>query len=182
MSDLEMLTELYKPYIKDAAKRTSRRVYHLDTDDIEQALWVWFYEEGYKTIERALTRSRKVEPGAIINKAANRFVDKELDDYRQFQGNYCYQPSDIRRMLKQLGEGQSMEHESRIDIEGALEIVARVAPAQYKAITAQYYGGETLTSTQRANVSRGVDLITKIINENNADTLTRVEVEELTNL
>lgn len=176
----DLAAELYRPHIEAAAKHTAKRVYHLDTTDLTQELWAWFYSEGRDALERSLTRNPDLTPGAIIRKAANRIAQKELTDYRTFQGNFCYQPSDIRRVLTHLAEEQTTEAEARLDVEGALEILEDKAPAYRQAIIDQYFHGEKLNSTKRAAVSRGVDLITHIVNENTSVRRQRVDIESLT--
>jgi hypothetical protein len=177
----DLLADLYRPHIESVARKVAKRVYHMDQIDLEQELWVWFYSGGKESLEKGVTANPDLRPASILYKAANRIAQKELADYREFQGDFCYQPSDIRRVLKHMSDGKVTDAEARLDIEGALNVLADKAPVYHHAIMCQYFlDDEPMTSTRRSAASRGVDMVAQIVNENTAPQRQRVDIETLT--
>lgn len=103
---------------------------------------------------------------------------RELNAWREFQGNYTYQPKEVRRLLSEAGDGEKSDLEGHLDLERGMTKLEAMAPGYHAAILQQYFLDVKMDGAGRKRVSRGVDMLTSILNNDTKNTRQQIDLDE----
>lgn len=169
----DTLALYYRPMVQRAARATHRSAFFMAVDDLEQHLWEWLMKSGHKYfIQRA---ERMLESGegefsddhkvSILKLKAKSFASKELTDYRTFNGDWMYQPDEVRELLGEVKGGSPADLEGNIDLLEAFDMLSSSHPLAAIALYRKYIDNEKLTGSDAVAASRGVRQLCAYMND-----------------
>lgn len=169
----DTLVAYYRPMVQRAAKSGHRSAFFMSVDDLEQHLFEWLIKSGHRYfLERS---ERMLEAGegelteehktALLTLKAKSFASKELIDYRAFNGDWLYQPKEVRELLSDLRVGGSGDLEGNVDLLDAFEMFNDSHPKAALILYRKYVDGERLAGAERVIASRGIRTLCSYMND-----------------
>lgn len=168
----DILYAYYQPMVERAAKIAHRHAFYMAQDDLENDIWAWLLKDGHKYfVNRDERENRAGNPAlseeaktSIMIRRAKTLASKELNDYREFCGDYLYQYSEVLRMVK-AGFGEGMDDlEERLDFQEAWKLMLRHHPKMARDLV-DYYGPRAVRGNGIGNrVGRAVRKLTFYMN------------------
>lgn len=169
----DTLVIYYRPMIQKAARSAHRSAFFMGVDDLEQHLFEWLIKSGHKYfLERS---ERMLEAGdgelteehktAVLTLKAKSFASNELVDYRAFNGDWLYQPCEVRELLSNLRAGGSGDLEGNVDLLEAFEMFGNSHPRAALVLYRKYVDGEKLTGSESSMASRGIRTLCSYMND-----------------
>lgn len=169
----DTLTTYYRPMVQRAARSGHRSAFFMSVDDLEQHLWEWLIKSGHKYfLERS---ERMLEAGegelseehktSILRLKAKSFASKELIDYRAFNGDWLYQPKEVRELLGDMKAGGSGDLEGNVDLLEAFEMFSNSHPKAALILYRKYIDGERLAGPESVIASRGIRTLCSYMND-----------------
>ena len=145
MTTIQALYEDYSPLVARIAKREHKGAVSCHVDDVEQAVWLFMFENvqhlaGY------------TEPGIrdLATKSARKYLLKERIDYMHFRGNFIYTPEIVETYLKDAIWSQI---EDVPDIDGRVDVTDaynRLPLLQRQLLFRKYALGEPPVAADKA--------------------------------
>lgn len=169
----DTITAYYRPMVQRAARSAHRSAFFMHIDDLEQHLFEWLIKSGHRYF---LDRSeRMLEAGegeltaehktSILTLKARSLASKELIDYRAFNGDWLYQPKEVRELLSEVRAGGSGDLEGNVDLLEAFEMFSNSHPKAALILYRKYIDGERLAGPESVIASRGIRTLCSYMND-----------------
>ena len=163
----ELVDEL-TPLIREASLAAEVRWSRiLPAQDIQQELWLKILENSSLEDFFETCDKRRIKKTLVLK--ANSICSQERFAYAHFSGQFIYSTEDVREILADAREQQTLPTEERVDLEAGLERMLESYPAAHATIEKYVKGLLGNEVTEKRALTRAVKVLTNFMNGNRCD-------------